>query len=504
MADPYIERILRSRVYEVVEETPLELATSLSELLGNRVYLKREDEHPIFSFKLRGAYNKIAQLDDAQCARGVVAASAGNHAQGVAYAARRRGMRAVIAMPVTTPDIKVLAVRALGAEVELVGDTYEQALVRARQIEETDGLVLVHPYDDPDVIAGQGTIAMEILRQLRAPLDAVFVPVGGGGLIAGIAVYVKYLHPSVKVIGVEPTDASCMYEALRTGTRIELDQVGTFADGVAVRQAGAEPFRLAQRYVDEILLVDTDEICAAIKDIFEATRGIAEPAGALGVAGLKRYVREHGLRGKNLVAVESGANMNFERLRFVAERAEIGEGREALLAVRVPERPGSFLAFCRALGPRVLTEFNYRYQSTDAAHVFVGVGLGRGASARAELVADLRAKGYEVTDLTGNDLAALHARFMVGGRCPGLADERLFRFVFPERPGAFLEFMGRIGTRWNISLFHYRNHGDAYGRVLAGVQVPEHELGEYERTLEAAGYPYVAETENRAYQIFMK
>lgn len=504
MADPYIERILRSQVYDVVTETRLDPATRLSELLGNRVYLKREDEHPIFSFKLRGAYSKIARLDEAQRARGVVAASAGNHAQGVAYAARKRGMRAVIAMPVTTPEIKVLAVRALGAEVELVGDTYDEALVRAQALEKDEGLVLVHPYDDPDVIAGQGTIAVEILRQLRGPIDAVFVPVGGGGLIAGIGVYVKYLHPTAKVIGVEPTDSSCMYEALRTGKRVELRQVGTFADGVAVRQAGVETFRLAQRYVDEILLVDTDEICAAIKDIFEATRGIAEPAGALGVAGLKRYVRERGIREKNLVAIESGANMNFERLRFVAERAEIGEGREALLAARVPERPGSFLAFCQALGPRALTEFNYRYQSREAAHVFVGVGVGGGAAARAELVQDLRAKGYDVTDLTGNDLAALHARFMVGGRCPGLANERLFRFVFPERPGAFLEFMGRVGTRWNISLFHYRNHGDAYGRVLAGVQVPDEELGEYERTLEAAGYPYVAESENAAYQIFMK
>ncbi len=504
MADPYIERILRSRVYEAVRETPLDPVPRLSAALGNRVFLKREDEHPIFSFKLRGAYNKIAQLDEPQCARGVVAASAGNHAQGVAYAARMRGMRAVIVMPVTTPDIKVLAVRALGAEVELVGDTYEQAHVRAQEIADTGGLVLVHPYDDPDIIAGQGTIAMEILRQLRGPLDAIFVPVGGGGLIAGIAVYAKYLHPATRVIGVEPTDASCMYEALRRGERVELDQVGTFADGVAVRKVGAEPFRLAQRYVDEVLLVDTDEICAAIKDIFEATRAIAEPAGALGVAGLKRYVRERGLRDQNLVAVESGANVNFERLRFVAERAEIGEGREALLAVRVPERPGSFLAFCRALGPRQLTEFNYRYQSSEAAHVFVGVGLAGGAEARSALVADLATKGYEVTDLTGDDLAALHARFMVGGRCPGLADERLFRFVFPERPGAFLDFMGRIGTRWNISLFHYRNHGDAYGRVLAGLQVPDPERDDCIRALGSAGYPYVEETANPAYRIFMK
>jgi threonine dehydratase len=504
VAHDYIERILKARVYEVVEESPLDLAPRLSEALGNRVWLKREDVHSIFSFKLRGAYNKIAQLTDAQCARGVVAASAGNHAQGVAVAAAMRGMRAVIVMPVTTPEIKVEAVRARGAEVKLVGDRYEDALVHARAIAESEGLVLVHPYDDPDIIAGQGTIAMEILRQLHAPLDAVFVPVGGGGLIAGIAVYVKYLYPEVKVIGVEPTDASCMHAALAKGARVELDTVGTFADGVAVRQVGEEPFRLAQRYVDEVLLVDTDEICAAMKDIFEATRSVPEPAGALGLAGLKRYVRARGVHGQNLVAIESGANMNFDRLRFVAERAEIGERREALLSVKVPEEPGSFLAFCGALGPRPLTEFNYRYRSTDAAHVFVGVGLEGKSGGRAALVEALGRAGYEVTDMTDDDLAALHVRFMVGGRCPGLEDERLLRFVFPEKPGALLEFMRRIGSRWNLSLFHYRNHGDAYGRVLIGVQVPDAELEGFFAHVRRSGYPHVVETENPAYQLFLK
>jgi len=503
VASPYIEKILKARVYDVAIESPLEAAARLSRRLGNQVLLKREDLQPVFSFKLRGAYNRIAHLGEASARRGVICASAGNHAQGVALAARRRGIPAVIVMPETTPLIKVQAVIDLGGEVVLHGDDYDSALERALAVARERSLVFVHPFDDPDVIAGQGTIAVEILRQSGGELDAIFVPVGGGGLLAGVAVYVKYLYPAVKIIGVEPRDAAAMYESLRAGQRVTLERVGIFADGVAVRRVGEETFALCRGLVDEIVLTDTDEICAAIQDVFEDTRSIVEPAGALAVAGLKQYVARAGWRDKRLVAINSGANMNFDRLRHVAERADFGGEREALFAVVIPEQPGSFLRFCEALGKRSVTEFNYRYASSEAAQIFVGLALAAGSAEKDRVAGQLRAAGFTVTDMTDDEMAKLHVRYMVGGHARGLEHEMLYRFEFPERPGALLKFLQAIGSRWNISLFHYRNHGSDHGRVLAGIQVPPADRPDFLEHLRELHYAYVEETTNPAYRMFL-
>ena len=503
MQESYIERILKARVYDVAIESPLELAPRLSRRLGNSIFFKREDLQPVFSFKLRGAYNKIANLDDATARRGVICASAGNHAQGVALSARRRGIPAVIVMPQTTPNIKVQAVLDHGGEVVLQGDDFDHAFEHALGIARERGLTFIHPFDDPDVIAGQGTIGMEILRQSSTPPDAIFIPIGGGGLIAGIAAYVKSLYPQVRIVGVEPEDAASMHDSLRAGERVTLERVGIFADGVAVRRVGEETFRLARQYVDEVLLVTTDEICAAIQDIFEDNRTIAEPAGALAVAGIKRYVAREDCRDRTLVALNCGANVNFDRLRHVAERADIGAQREALLAVEIPEEPGSFLRFCRLLGRRNVTEFNYRYDDARAARIFAGVSLTGGRREKEALLTLVGDAGYRVFDMSDDEMAKLHVRYMVGGHAHGLTDERLFRFEFPERPGALLRFLEAIGMHWNISLFHYRNHGSDYGRVLAGVQVPDVHAGQFEEHLRDLGYVYTEETENPAYRMFL-
>ena len=504
MQENYVERILKAKVYDVALETPLEPAPRLSRRLDNRILFKREDLQPVFSFKIRGAYNKIAQLSALSAQRGVICASAGNHAQGVALGARTRGIPAVIVMPVTTPEIKVQAVANLGGEIVLHGDDFDQAYEHATELARERGLVFVHPFDDPDVIAGQGTVAMEILRQHHGDdIDAIFVPVGGGGLIAGVAAYVKSLYPRIKIIGVEPEDAASMYESLRAGRRITLDRVGIFADGVAVRRVGEETFRLARAYVDELLLVSTDQICAAIQDIFEDTRSIAEPAGALAVAGIKKYVAREALSGRTLISINGGANMNFDRLRYVAERADLGAQREALFAVQIPEAPGSFLRFCEVLGRHSVTEFNYRFADRQAAQVFVGLALSRGRAERASLIETIADAGFAVRDMTDNEMAKLHVRYMVGGQPHGLVDERLFRFEFPERPGALLKFLQAIGSGWNISLFHYRNHGSDHGRVLAGIQVPPQTLTDFHLHLADLQYAYVEETENPAYRIFL-
>ena len=503
----YLERILKARVYDVAIESPLDPAPGLSKRLGNRLLIKREDLQAVFSFKLRGAYNKMAGLPRRKLARGVIAASAGNHAQGVALAAQRMGCRAVIVMPITTPRIKVNAVAARGAEVVLHGDSYAEAYKKALELKRRRGLTFVHPYDDPEVIAGQGTVGMEIMRQHPAPIDAIFVPVGGGGLISGIASYVKAINPRVRIVGVEPVDAAAMAKSLKAGRRIKLDHVGLFADGVAVKEVGRETFRLCKRLVDEMVLADTDEICAAIKDVFEDTRVVLEPAGALAVAGAKAWVDKHGLRNKTLVAVASGANTNFDRLRFIAEEAELGEHREAILAVTIPEKPGSFRKFCRLLGARNVTEFNYRiaqdgHEIRREAHIFVGIET-QGREETARIVKNLRRHGLTTLDLSDNEMAKLHTRHMVGGRAPFAKNELLYRFEFPERPGALMRFLDSMRGGWNISLFHYRNQGADYGRVLVGMQVPRSEMPQFRSFLKKLGYPYADETRNPAYKLFL-
>jgi threonine dehydratase len=502
MARDYLQKILTARVYDVAIESPLELAPNLSARIGNRVLLKREDVQSVFSFKLRGAYNKMSGLSKDRLKRGVIAASAGNHAQGVALAAQKLGCRAVIVMPVTTPRIKIDAVAARGAEVILIGDSYDEAYEHAKKLERKRALTFVHPYDDPDVIAGQGTIGMEIIRQHPKPIHAIFVAVGGGGLISGIAAYVKSVRPEIKVIGVEPVDSDAMTRSLKAKRRVTLAHVGLFADGVAVKRVGEETFRLASKYVDDMVLVDTDATCAAIKDVFEDTRSILEPAGALSIAGAKAYAERTGIRDESLVAIACGANTNFDRLRFVAERAEVGEHREAILAVTIPEKPGSFKRFCATLGARNITEFNYRIADPKEAHVFVGVQVN-GTQETAKIVGTLGRHGLKTLDLSDNEMAKLHVRHLVGGHAALAGNELLYRFEFPERPGALMRFLDSMRTDWNISLFHYRNHGADYGRVLVGMQVPKNEMAAFRRFLEALGYPYADETRNPAYRLFL-
>jgi len=498
----YLKRILNARVYDVAVESPLEFAPNLSARTGNRILLKREDMQPVFSFKLRGAYNKMAQLTSAQLKRGVIAASAGNHAQGVALSAQKLGCKAVIVMPATTPQIKIDAVRGRGAKVVLHGDSYSDACTHALELEKLEGMTFVHPYDDPDVIAGQGTIAMEILRQHTQPIHAIFCAIGGGGLVAGVAAYVKQLRPDIKIIGVQPVDSDAMYRSLKAKRRVTLDHVGLFADGVAVKQVGQETFRLCRKLVDEIILVDTDATCAAIKDVFEDTRSILEPAGALAIAGVKRYAAREKLQGETLVAIACGANMNFDRLRFVAERAEIGEQREAILAVTIPETPGSFRKFCTLLGKRNITEFNYRFDNPKVAHVFAGIQV-RDHSETDELVKKLQRNNLPTIDLSNNEMAKLHLRHLVGGHAPEVRNEILFRFEFPERPGALMNFLNSMNHSWNISLFHYRNHGADYGRVLVGMQVPHHDKQALKTFLDTLGYRYWDESGNPAYKLFL-
>jgi len=501
--DEYITLIDEASVYDVASKTPLELASNLSARLGNRILMKREDLQPVFSFKLRGAYNKLATLSQEALDAGVICSSAGNHAQGVALAAQRRDVRAVIVMPKTTPSIKVDAVRALGGEVVLHGDNYDEAHARAKELEQEQGLTFIHPFNDPAVIAGQGTIGRELLSQLEEDVQAIFVPIGGGGLIAGIAAYVKGKRPDIKIIGVQPEDSAAMKESLAAGELVTLDHAGIFADGVAVRRVGEETFSLCQQLVDEIVTVDTDQICAGIRDIFEDTRSIVEPAGALAVAGAKKYIAASNILDQAFVVINCGANVNFDRLRHIAERAAVGEQREMLLGVEIPEEPGSFRKFCEAIGRRGITEFNYRYSDSRKAHIFVGVELRHGADEHAELVAKLTRFGFPLVDLSDNEMAKLHVRHMVGGSAVKIENERIFRFEFPERPGALLDFLKAIGTDWNISLFHYRNHGSDYGRILAGIQVPDGDSDELEAHLADLGYAYSEGSDNPAYAMFL-
>ncbi|MFY7984770.1 MAG: threonine ammonia-lyase, biosynthetic [Burkholderiaceae bacterium] len=499
----YLKRILTARVYDVAVESALEPARNLSRRLDNQVLLKREDQQPVFSFKLRGAYNKMAHLSPDQLARGVICASAGNHAQGVALSARKLGTKALVVMPVTTPKVKVEAVQALGGTVVLQGESYSDAYQHALKLQTEQDLVFVHPFDDPDVIAGQGTIGMEILRQHQGPIDAVFVAIGGGGLISGVASYLKAVRPEIKVIGVQTQDSDAMHQSVEAGQRVQLHDVGLFSDGTAVKLVGEETFRITRELVDDFVLVDTDEVCAAIKDVFQDTRSVMEPAGALGVAAVKQYVERHGLKGKTLVAITCGANMNFDRLRFVAERAEFGEQREALFAVTIPERPGAFKAFCEVVGPRSVTEFNYRMSDADAAHVFVGLSIARRDEA-ARIAQQFEQQGFQTVNLSDDELAKEHARHLVGGRAPMARDERLLRFIFPERPGALLKFLSSMNPAWNISLFHYRNQGADYGRVLVGLQIPEGEEADLERFLRDLDYPWVDESSNPVYRLFLR
>ncbi len=512
MPESYIKRILSARIYDLAVETPLDHAELLSERLGHNVLIKREDLQPVFSFKVRGAYNKLLQLNEEEKKRGVIAASAGNHAQGLAMAARHLGVQATIVMPRTTPAIKAEAVKRRKAKVVLVGDTYDEASAHAQALIEKHGMVYIPPFDDRDVIAGQGTVALEILRQHPGPIHAVFIPVGGGGLAAGMAAYIKYVRPEIKVIAVEPEDAACLAVAMDKGRRVTLPEIGIFADGAAVAQIGKETFRVLRQTVDAVVTVSTDEICAGIKDIFEDTRSIAEPAGALAVAGLKRYVENLATEidpRAALIAVHSGANTNFDRLRYISERTEIGEGREAILAVTIPERPGSYREFCSLLGKRSITEFNYRYSgevqgSVNDAHIFVGLQITPGADDRAELIQSLEVKGYKVVDMTDNEMAKLHIRHMVGGHAPtSLANELVYRFEFPERPGALTNFLSKLASHWNITFFHYRNHGAAYGRVLVGLQMPANESRLLEQSMKELNFRFWDETENDAYRFFL-
>lgn len=504
MPNPYIKKILKARVYDAAIETPLDEASVLSQRIGNRVLLKREDLQPVYSFKLRGAYNKMAQLTADQRDKGVITASAGNHAQGLAMSAKIMGVKSIIVMPKTTPDIKVNNVRALGGQVVLHGDAFDQAKAYAEEQAEINGYTYCAPFDDPDVIAGQGTIAMEILRQHSGHLDAIFVPVGGGGLIAGIAVYIKYLCPETKVIGVESSESACLKAALDAGERVTLPQVGIFADGVAVAQIGKHTFEIAQQYVDDVITVSTDEICAALKDIYDDTRSICEPSGAIAVAGLKKYVQQHKTQDKTYVAINSGANMNFSRLRHVAERTDLGEQREAIIAAKIAEKPGSFREFCAALGNRNITEFNYRYSDSAVANIFVGVTIDPNNDERGELIQQLNAAKIPVEDLSDNEIAKLHIRYMVGGH-PKIEsnNELVFRFEFPERPGALMRFLDTVGGKWNISMFHYRNHGSDFGRVLVGMQVPQADKETLLQFLGEIGYNFREETDNAAYKLFL-
>ena len=509
MHPDYLEKVLNAQVYDVAIETPLDLASNLSARVGNKIILKREDMQPVFSFKLRGAYNKIASLSVEKLKRGVICASAGNHAQGVALSANKLGCRAVIVMPTSTPGIKINAVKARGGEVVLFGDSFDEACAHAFELEKTEKLTFVHPFDDPEVIAGQGTVAMEILRQHsrhNGPITAIFCAIGGGGLAAGVAAYIKRLRPEIKVIGVETFDADAMKQSLAAGKRVRLEQVGLFADGTAVKFVGEETFRLCKEYLDEVILVDTDAICAAIKDVFEDTRSILEPAGALAVAGAKEYARQHKLKDKNLIAVTSGANMNFDRLRFVAERAEVGERREAVLAVTLPEKPGAYKKFLSLIGKRNVTEFNYRYHTANEAHVFVGIQVvDRNESNK--LVEQLSKHGYPTLDLTDDEMTKNHIRHMVGGHAPAVCEkgmhELVYRFEFPEKPGALMNFLTQMSAGWNISLFHYRNHGADYGRVLVGMQVPPGEMGKFKEFLKNLGYAHWDESQNPAYKLFL-
>ena len=502
MPQSYIKKILNANVYDVAIETPIQQARFLSQRLDNKVLIKREDLQPVFSFKIRGAYNKMRLLSEEDRAKGVVAASAGNHAQGVALSAKHLECKATIVMPKTTPCIKVDAVKAWVAKVVLKGDTYDEASTYAKQLVEEKGMTYVHPYDDPDVIAGQGTVAMEILRQIPEHIDAIFIPVGGGGLAAGMAVYIKYVRPDIKVIAVEPEDAACLKAAMDKNRRVTLPQVGLFADGVAVAQIGKETFRLLKTYVDDVITASTDEICAAIKDIFEDTRSISEPAGAVALAGLKKYAAEHGLKGQTLIAIESGANTNFDRLRYISERTEFGENREAIFSEQIPEKPGSFRQFCALLGKRNISEFNYRYSSDNNAQIFVGVQV-KNDEDRGDIIATLQEQEYKIVDMTDNEMAKMHVRYMVGGHAPNLDDEVVYTFEFPERPGALMNFLNELGQRWNISMFHYRNHGAAFGRVIAGFQVPKSERSQIAPMLKKLNYRYKDETDNTAYKHFL-
>ena len=503
LAASYLQRILTARVYDVAEETPLAPARSLSRRLGNHVLLKREDQQSVFSFKLRGAYNKMAHLPATQLAKGVICASAGNHAQGVALAARKLGCKAMIVMPVTTPRVKIDAVHALGGAVVLHGDSFSEAYAHALTLQAEHGLTFVHPFDDPDVIAGQGTIAMEILRQHQGPIDAVFVAIGGGGLISGVAAYIKAVRPGIRVIGVQTADSNAMQQSVQAGRRVQLQDVGLFCDGTAVKLVGKETFRLARALVDEFVVVDTDEVCAAIKDVFQDTRSVLEPSGAMGVAALKQYVKTHKLKGQTLVAVTCGANMNFDRLRFVAERAEFGEQREALFAVTIPEERGSFKRFCELIGPRSVTEFNYRISDAHEAHVFVGLSISRSDEAE-RIERHFVRQGFPTVNLSDDELAKEHVRHMVGGRSELARDERLFRFEFPERPGALMRFLAAMHPEWNISLFHYRNQGADYGRILVGIQVPTGDAAVFAAFLKTLAYPFTDETRNPVYRLFLR
>lgn len=501
MLDTIFEEILRARIYDLVVDTKIEHAEKLSKKLGNQIYLKREDLQPVFSFKLRGAYNKILSLTPEEQARGVIAASAGNHAQGVALSSKKLGIKSLIVMPKTTPNIKVESVQNFGGETVLHGDSYDDAYHHAMELAEENGMTFVHPFDDPIVMAGQGTIAAEIMRCQQPVPHAMFIPVGGGGLVAGIGAYMKKIFPDVKIIGVEPEDAPTLHAALKAGKPVTLDKVGIFADGVAVKTIGTNTFKIAQQVVDDVILVSTDEICAGIKDIFDETRTIAETAGALCMAGMKKYIAETGAKDERLIGILSGANINFDRLRHVAERAELGEGKEGLIAVEIPERPGSFLEFCQALGKRSITEFNYRYNDHSYAHVFAGIQQNA-REERLEVIEQLKEGGFKVMDMTDNEAAKLHVRYMVGGHADKVTNEKLYRFIFPERPGALLDFLMKLGSRWNISMFHYRNHGAAYGRVMVGIQLEDDELPAFKELMDGLGFTYYDESDNPACQIF--